>query len=274
MNREGQNASDLEAVKLEISIMYEMNHPNIVRLIDTFDEPDHLYIVMEKVVGGELLERLAEKEYYNEKEARDACVILFHTMDYCHRRKVAHRDLKPENLLLESVEDDSKLKIADFGLAKRCPRDGLKTLCGTPNYVAPEVIRREPYNWQCDVWSLGVIVYILLGGYSPFDESDQKTLFKRIIHADYAFHPKYWSEVSEDAKDFIEALLNTNPRERLTCSQALCHNWMTVDDDVLAAQSLDSTVQELKKYNAKRKFRAAVKTLIAINRMSCFDNAI
>jgi len=252
--------------------MTEMNHPHIVRLIDTYDEPDYMYIVMEKVVGGELLDRLAHKEYYNEKEARDACVILFHTMDYCHRRRVAHRDLKPENLLLESKDDDSKLKIADFGLAKKVPRQGvLKTLCGTPNYVAPEVIRREPYDWQCDVWSLGVIVYILLGGYSPFDEPDQKTLFRRIIHADYAFHPKYWSEVSEDAKDFIEALLNVDPQQRLTCEQALVHKWMRIDDSVLAAQNLDSTVQELKKFNAKKKFRAAIKTLIAVNRLNCLE---
>ena len=112
-------ASELANIRLEIAIMSELKNKHIVRLKNTFEDPDHIFVVMEKLVGGELFDRIAAKAYYNEKEARDACLILFDTMDYCHRRKIAHRDLKPENLLLESLDSDSKLKIADFGLAKK-----------------------------------------------------------------------------------------------------------------------------------------------------------
>jgi len=174
------------------------------------------------------------------------------------------------SVCVQSYDDDSKIKVADFGLAKKVPRKGLKTFCGSPSYVAPEIIKRLPYNTQCDVWSLGVIAYILLGGYSPFGEASDSALFKQIETASYEFHPQFWDGVSNDAKDFIDALLNSDPRKRLTCAQALSHRWMVASGDVLAAQSLVGTQQKLQNFNAKRKFRAAVKSLIAVNRIACF----
>jgi calcium/calmodulin-dependent protein kinase (CaM kinase) II/calcium/calmodulin-dependent protein kinase I len=141
-------------------------------------------------------------------------------------------------------------------------------MCGSPSYVAPEILEREPYNTQCDLWSLGVIVYILLGGYSPFDERNQNVLFKRIREGDYEFHPEHWGPVSDDAKDFIKRLLNVNPRKRMTAIQALNHKWMTTSGDLLADKDLGNSLFELKRFNAKRKFKAAVKTIIATQKLS------
>jgi calcium/calmodulin-dependent protein kinase I len=165
-------------------------------------------------------------------------------------------------LNLQSKDDDSSLKIADFGFSKKCPEAGLTSMCGTPGYVAPELLEKIPYDWQCDMWSLGVVVFILLGGYAPFEEKDQKTLFHKIVKADYEFHDEYWSSISDDAKDLIRSLLTLDPRKRLTASQALEHKWITASDHILAEQDLGVNLTELKKFNAKRKWRAAVKTVV------------
>lgn len=166
------------------------------------------------------------------------------------------------------MDNDSDLKIADFGFAKVVPGTGLKTMCGTPGYVAPEILERSPYDEQCDMWSLGVIVYILLGGYSPFEEQSQEVLFKKIRRGEYTFHEEFWGPVSHDAKDLIRKLLIVDPKKRLTASQALKHKWMIVSGDVLANQDLGANLTELKRFSAKRKFKAAVKTVIATQKLS------
>lgn len=141
-------------------------------------------------------------------------------------------------------------------------------MCGTPGYVAPEILERKPYDTQCDLWSLGVIVYILLGGYSPFEEPTQEELFRKIRAGKYTFHVEFWDPVSQDAKDFINCLLTVNPRKRLNATQALQHEWMTKSGDILENQDLGANLTELKRYNAKRKFKAAVKTVIATQKLS------
>merc|ERR1711966_159928 len=148
------------------------------------------------------------KSYYNEKEARMTCKILLEAVNYCHSRKVAHRDLKPENLLLRSETDDSSIKIADFGFARVVKRpQSLTTQCGTPGYVAPEILEGTPYDTKADMWSVGVILYILLGGYPPFIENNQRELFRKIRRGDFEFHEEYWGAISADAKGLISSLL-------------------------------------------------------------------
>lgn len=134
--------------------------------------------------------------------------------------------------------------------------------------MAPEILERKRYDTQCDLWSLGVIVYILLGGYSPFDERDQNILFDRIRAGDYVFHKEFWDPISDEAKDFIESLLEVNPRKRLTAAEALEHEWMTTSGDLLANKDLGANLTELKRFNAKRKFKAAVKTIIATQKLT------
>mmetsp|Transcript_30832 Transcript_30832/g.72349 ORF Transcript_30832/g.72349 Transcript_30832/m.72349 type:complete len:217 (-) Transcript_30832:137-787(-) len=144
---------------------------------------------MEKVAGGELFDRIVQKSYYNEKEARDTCVTLLRAIQYCHSKQVAHRDLKPQNLLLLSTQNDTDIKLADFGFAKSCPNDhSLRTQCGTPGYVAPEILEGVAYGTKSDLWSLGVIMYILLGGYPPFTGKDNREMFRKIRKGQYKFH--------------------------------------------------------------------------------------
>ena len=169
-----------------------MSHPNIVQLINFYDEPKQYLIVMEYLEGGELFDRIVKKSFYNEKEARDLAFIMLSAVKYMHDLNVVHRDLKPENLLLKSVSDDADVKIADFGFAAYSKGDDLKEQCGTPGYVAPEILARKPYGKAVDMWSVGVITYILLGGYPPFHHENQKELFKIIQKGHFEFHKEYW----------------------------------------------------------------------------------
>ena len=264
---------DDKALQDEISILMEIRHPHIIRLYETFEDPKFYYLVTEEMYGGELFDRVVAKSYYNEKEARDATKVLLEALQYCHAQQVAHRDLKPENLLLQSPDDDSQIKIADFGFAKRLGAGGeesLTTQCGTPGYVAPEILEGVPYGTQSDLWSIGVIIYILLGGYPPFIEQDQKKLFQRIRKGDYEFHDEYWGSVSKDAKSLISSMLTVDPKKRITAEAALGNSWITGSDAKLAAMDLGKNLEEFKKFNAKRKFKAAVKGVTAANMMKKF----
>jgi len=257
------------ALKDEIIVLRELEHQHIIRLYDVYEEKSFWYLVTEKMTGGELFDRIVSKSFYNEKEARDVCKILFEAIGYCHTNAVAHRDLKPENLLLKSEDNDSEIKIADFGFAKKVlTPNSLTTQCGTPGYVAPEILEGVAYDEKSDMWSLGVIVYILLGGYPPFIEQNQRELFRKIRKGQYEFHEEYWGSVSPEAKDFISCLLTVQPSKRLTAEQALKHKWMTQSDSVLAGQDLGTNLSELRKYNAKRKFKAAVNAVILANKMT------
>lgn len=262
---------DTAALQDEIMVLQELLHPHIIRLYDVFDEKLYYYLVTEKMSGGELFDRIVQKSYYNEKEARDTCMVLFDALNFCHTHNVAHRDLKPENLLLQSTESDSFLKIADFGFAKKCFKpNSLATQCGTPGYVAPEILEGQLYDTKADMWSLGVIVYILLGGYPPFIEQNQRELFRKIRRGQYQFHDEYWSSVSDEAKNLIRSLLTVKPGERKTATQILQEDaWMNLADiDKLQNQDLSISLGELKKFNAKRKFKAAVKTVMATQKMT------
>jgi len=155
---------DKDALKDEITILKNINHINIITLYEVFDENAYYYLVTEIMLGGELFDRIVTKTFYNEKEARDVCKILFEALHRIHSKGIAHRDLKPENLLLVSKTDDKNIKIADFGFAKKVTGSKcLMTQCGTPGYVAPEILHGVPYGTKSDIWSLGVIIYILLG---------------------------------------------------------------------------------------------------------------
>jgi calcium/calmodulin-dependent protein kinase I len=257
------------ALKEEIDVLQELKHPNIINLHDVFKEKAFYYLVTEKMMGGELFDRIVQKSYYNEKEARDTCLILFNAIKYCHDKKVAHRDLKPENLLLAREDNDMMVKIADFGFAKKVKKpNSLTTQCGTPGYVAPEILEGNPYDEAADMWSLGVIVYILLGGYPPFIEANQRELFRKIRKGAYEFHEEYWGQVSKDAKGLITGLLCVDPANRLTATTALANKWVTSSDEALAASDLGVNLAEFKKFNAKRKFKAAVKMVIATNKFA------
>ena len=222
--------------------------PHIIRLLDVFEEPQHTFMVMEECRGGDLLTRITEKEVYTERECRKTCKILFQAMNYIHTMKVAHRDIKPENVLMVSPDDDHAIKICDFGFAKKVTKPlSLRTLCGTAQYVAPEVLDLQSagYDYRADMWSVGVVVYILLGGYAPFEGPVQE-LARAICKGEYYFHDKYWSEISDDAKDMISSLLQTDCTKRLSAEEALQCPWMTVEEELLGVTDLSTAQAEIK----------------------------
>ncbi|CAI5707301.1 unnamed protein product [Peronospora effusa] len=256
---------DLQALVAEVKILREMQHPHIVKLYDVFQEEKYFFLVTEFMPGGELFERIVQKNFYSEREARDLVKVLLETIAFCHDADVVHRDLKPENLLLSSADDDADIKLADFGFAKKAAiqsRDvGLSTACGTPGYVAPEILMSKPYGKEVDIWSIGVITYILLCGYPPFHHDNQGMLFRLIKAGRYEFDSPYWDDVSVEAKDLISKMLILAPTERWTARQLLDHPWIAAD--AVKDVQLTTALQELRKFNARRKFRAAVSTVKA-----------
>ncbi|XP_059967514.1 calcium/calmodulin-dependent protein kinase type 1 isoform X4 [Mesoplodon densirostris] len=239
----------------EIAVLHKIKHPNIVALDDIYESGGHLYLIMQLVSGGELFDRIVEKGFYTE---RDASRLIFQVLDavkYLHDLGIVHRDLKPENLLYYSMDEDSKIMISDFGLSKmEDPGSVLSTACGTPGYVAPEVLAQKPYSKAVDCWSIGVIAYILLCGYPPFyDENDAK-LFEQILKAEYEFDSPYWDDISDSAKDFIRHLMEKDAEKRFTCEQALQHPWIA-GDTALDKNIHQSVSEQIKKNFAKSKWK-------------------
>lgn len=272
--KENLNQDELLALFDEVSILQQLHHPHITHLHDFFEEPNFFYLVLERVDGGELFDRIVAKEYYNENEARNVCRVMLSALEYMHSLSIVHRDLKPENILVQKC-NDSLIKIADFGFAKRCDDSynngtgNLRTQCGTPTYVAPEIIERKSYGSKSDLWSVGVIAFVLLGGYPPFMENDQREMFRKICCGEFVFHDEYFGHVSDDAKNFISTLIEIDPKKRSSAGDALNNDWICSGDDTLVKHDLSGVnLTNLKRFNAKRKVRAAVHSLIAVNKFT------
>lgn len=216
----------------EILIMSALDHPHIIHLEEVYEDEDKVCFILELAKGGEVFDRLVEKVSFNEAEAAGLLVQLLCAVAFMHEQGIVHRDLKLENLLYYDDTEESKILVADFGLSEYEweLKEG-SPVCGTPGYLAPEVIARQPCTTSADVWSIGVIAYILLAGYPPFfanpDEQDNdQTLFKKILTGDFQFHENAWGHISPEARDFIRCLLCPDPLQRPTCEEALCHPWL------------------------------------------------
>ena len=216
---------DIEALKDEVQIQSSLKHKNIAQLYDYFEGEEVSYVVMEWCSGGELFDRIVKKLIYCEKDGRDTIKVLLEAIAYCHENGVMHRDLKPENLILVSNDNDIDFKLVDFGFATK------KKICniqlGTPGYVSPEILKNVSHDNKVDMWAIGVITYIILGGYPPFHDDNDKKLFHNIVKGKFEFHKEFWSTVSNEAKSFITALLQVDPKKRLSAADALKHDWVS-----------------------------------------------
>ncbi|KAI3370002.1 hypothetical protein L3Q82_024809, partial [Scortum barcoo] len=223
--------------------------------------------VLHRVSGGELFDRIVEKGFYTERDASQLIHQILDAVKYLHDMGIVHRDLKPENLLYYSMDEDSKIMISDFGLSKiEGAGSVMSTACGTPGYVAPEVLAQKPYSKAVDCWSIGVISYILLCGYPPFyDENDAK-LFEQILKAEYEFDSPYWDDISDSAKDFICHLMEKDPLKRYTCEQALQHPWIC-GDTALDKNIHESVSAQIKKNFAKSKWKQAFNATAVVRHM-------
>mmetsp|Transcript_11813 Transcript_11813/g.27197 ORF Transcript_11813/g.27197 Transcript_11813/m.27197 type:complete len:735 (-) Transcript_11813:86-2290(-) len=217
--------------KHEIKALRNASHPNCVTMIDVFEE-DRTYLVLELLSGGTVLDRIVESEFFSENDAILVTRSILKALEYLHSQGIVHRDIKPENLLYVSNDPSSPfyhtVKVSDFGFSKHdC--QVLKTACGTPEYMAPEVLetRASGYDEKVDVWSLGIVVYVMLSGFFPFLSSSRPALFKKIAAGEFSFPSPYWDCVSDKAKDFISKTLKVKPEERTSAAAALQHPWMT-----------------------------------------------
>eukprot|EP00595_Chromulina_sp_UTEXLB2642_P001831 CAMPEP_0196763366 /NCGR_PEP_ID=MMETSP1095-20130614/3963_1 /TAXON_ID=96789 ORGANISM="Chromulina nebulosa, Strain UTEXLB2642" /NCGR_SAMPLE_ID=MMETSP1095 /ASSEMBLY_ACC=CAM_ASM_000446 /LENGTH=370 /DNA_ID=CAMNT_0042116413 /DNA_START=50 /DNA_END=1162 /DNA_ORIENTATION=- len=255
------------SLKREVKIMRLLKHENIISCLDFFEEEHFYFIVLEYMEGGQLFERIVTKTVFNEKEARDVVKTLVSAIKYCHDRHVIHRDIKPENLLLTSKGDDATLKVADFGFAVRARGNVLNTECGTLGYIAPEILEERNYGKAVDMWSIGVVIFIILGGYPPFYDENRRTLLRMIKRGAFEFYPQCWSNVSEAAKDLIRGLLTIDETRRLTADQVLDHPWITSDDRILENKLVNNPVHGIRRKHKSNRFKAAVKVVMAINKM-------
>mmetsp|Transcript_35370 Transcript_35370/g.42223 ORF Transcript_35370/g.42223 Transcript_35370/m.42223 type:complete len:702 (+) Transcript_35370:14-2119(+) len=264
-------------VFLEAQILRELcSHPNIVSLVDFFVSPKFFNVVLELAQGGDLFDNLAKRKFYTERDARCVAKDVLTAISYMHSKDFVHRDMKPENLLL-AADDARGVIVADFGFTKNlfdAPTPaGLVTRCGTPAYVAPELIRGIPYGKSVDVWGCGVILFLLLGGKQPFRGKEQQDIYRKIIAGDFTFHTKCWDPISIEAKQLITRMLAVDPKLRITADDALNSSWMAINDEneSISLAHLDFAIEGLRKVNAKRRFKAAAIATTLARRLPTWD---
>uniref|UniRef100_A0A8B9PNM0 calcium/calmodulin-dependent protein kinase n=1 Tax=Apteryx owenii TaxID=8824 RepID=A0A8B9PNM0_APTOW len=260
INTKKLSARDHQKLEREARICRLLKHPNIVRLHDSISEEGHHYLIFDLVTGGELFEDIVAREYYSEADASHCIQQILEAVLHCHQMGVVHRDLKPENLLLASKLKGAAVKLADFGLAIEVEGDQQAWFgfAGTPGYLSPEVLRKDPYGKAVDLWACGVILYILLVGYPPFWDEDQHRLYQQIKAGAYDFPSPEWDTVTPEAKDLINKMLTINPSKRITAAEALKHPWISHRATVASCMHRQETVDCLKKFNARRKLKVTL----------------
>ncbi|XP_029385507.1 serine/threonine-protein kinase H1-like [Echeneis naucrates] len=260
-----------EVCASELAVLQRVSHDNVIQLIEVFQFPQRVYMVLELATGGELLERVVSRGHFTERDATRALRMVLAGVGYLHRLGIAHRDLKPENLLYYHPGPDSRLLVTDFGLATfggtstgcelsaadvsggRCQTSwSLTTTCGTPEYLAPEVLLRKPYTCAVDMWALGVIAYIVLSGSMPFEDDSRTRLYRSIVRGKFSFHGDPWPSVSNLAKDFIQRLLALDSATRLTADQAIRHSWVVTMAASSSTRNLHRSISQNLRHRASR----------------------
>lgn len=257
----------------EIAIMTEADHPNIIKFYEVYENARSIYLVMDYCSGGELFNYIIEKKRLTEKEAAGIFNQILSAIRYLHSHDIVHRDMKPENLIFASApQSESPLKLIDFGLSKIFVAESapMTTRAGTPFYIAPEILTGRGYGKACDIWSCGVILYILLCGYPPFFARTEAGILEKVRVGNFTYDRPEWANVTEQAKDLINNLLKVNIGERFTIEQALSHPWIALHDE-LPDTPLNFNADSLKEFRDEFKLKKAVLMCIATQ---CSDSDI
>ncbi|XP_029096190.1 peripheral plasma membrane protein CASK isoform X3 [Monodon monoceros] len=273
-----------EDLKREASICHMLKHPHIVELLETYSSDGMLYMVFEFMDGADLCFEIVKRAdagfVYSEAVASFRFLLFFYShymrqileaLRYCHDNNIIHRDVKPHCVLLASKENSAPVKLGGFGVAIQLGESGLVAggRVGTPHFMAPEVVKREPYGKPVDVWGCGVILFILLSGCLPFYGTKER-LFEGIIKGKYKMNPRQWSHISESAKDLVRRMLMLDPAERITVYEALNHPWLKERDRYAYKIHLPETVEQLRKFNARRKLKGAVLAAVSSHKFNSF----
>ncbi|KAL4592796.1 hypothetical protein LXL04_005801 [Taraxacum kok-saghyz] len=260
------NKDDIEDVRREVQIMHHLTgHRNIVELKGAYEDRHSVNLIMELCAGGELFDRIIAKGHYSERAAAGLCRQMVTVVHNCHTMGVFHRDLKPENFLFLNTDEDSPLKATDFGLSVFFkPGDVFKDLVGSAYYVAPEVLRRR-YGAEADIWSAGVILYILLSGVPPFWGETEQSIFDAVLRGNLDFISDPWPSISSSAKDLVKKMLKSDPKERLTAVEVLNHPWMREDGDAPDKPIDIAVLTRMKQFRAMNKLKKVALKVIAEN---------
>jgi len=239
------NDAEKELLRSEIAILKLLNHPNVVEMKEVFEDKAKMYVVLELAEGGELFERSSQKRVFSEYMAYHVTKQLLETIKYLHEMGIVHRDIKPENILLSDNSDLPTIKLADFGLSKLvAPDDTLDVPCGTLGYVAPEVLMMRRYGKEVDMWSIGVVLYLMVRGRLPFDSKDKQTLIEKTIEAKLDLTGEYWTRLTTQGRDFLGKLLFKDGSTRLSSNQALTHSWIRHGEIVIPRKINRQAIQE------------------------------
>ncbi|KAK6929009.1 EF-hand domain [Dillenia turbinata] len=255
---------DVQDVRREIQIMHHLaGHPNVISIRGAYEDAVAVHVVMELCAGGELFDRIIQRGHYTERKAAELTRTIVGVVEACHSLGVMHRDLKPENFLFVNQKEDALLKTIDFGLSIFFkPGERFNDVVGSPYYVAPEVLKKR-YGAEADVWSAGVILYILLSGVPPFWAETEEGIFEQVLHGDLDFSSDPWPSISDSAKDLVRKMLVRDPRKRLTAHEVLCHPWIQIDG-VAPDKPLDSAVlSRMKQFSAMNKLKKMALRVIA-----------
>ncbi|XP_061678675.1 peripheral plasma membrane protein CASK isoform X3 [Syngnathoides biaculeatus] len=264
-----------EDLKREASICHMLKHPHIVELLETYSSDGMLYMVFEFMDGADLCFEIVKRAdagfVYSEAVASHYMRQILEALRYCHDNNVIHRDVKPHCVLLASKENSAPVKLGGFGVAIQLGESGLVAggRVGTPHFMAPEVVKREPYGKPVDVWGCGVILFILLSGCLPFYGTKER-LFEAVCRGKYKMNPRQWSQISESAKDLVRRTLMLDPAERITVYEALNHPWLKERDRYAYKIHLPETVEQLRKFNARRKLKGAVLAAVSSHKFNCY----
>jgi calcium-dependent protein kinase len=260
---------NIESIISEINMLKNLDHPNIVKLFEIYEDKSYLFLVMEELKGGELFDRILDraqnKNYYTEKEVSRLFKQIVSGINYCHKEKICHRDIKPENIVFSDASEQSDVKLIDFGLSKTfnsSKKNEMKTRVGTCFYMSPEVIKGE-YNEKCDVWSLGVLLYVLISGRAPFNGSDDNAIIKKVTEGKFEFKWEGWKGISDDCKNLIRHMLTVDVKKRPTAEEVLQNPWISLGAPKASDIPIIIELDEIKKYAQLDKLSKAVSGFIA-----------